>query len=144
MSSSASLYANFKFKPRCFLFIFSSFLDESKSRNALTLTSGLKKNKLLTTNFVYFMETKNKLKKELLGSIMMFAAAYDWQMLDVSERLIIWKGYPTRKCCGWNCNGTKNSDCYLKKKWFEWKYWWNGKGCCQFLGWNCMTLSLQK
>ena len=77
LSSSASLYANFKFKPRCFLCIFSSFLDESKSRNALTLTSGLKKNELLITNFVYCMETKNKLEKELLGSLMMFAAAYD-------------------------------------------------------------------
>ena len=80
MSSPASLYANFKFKPRCFLFIFSSFLDESKSRNALTLTSGLKKNELLTvayTSFVYCTETKNKLEKELLGSLMMFAAAYD-------------------------------------------------------------------
>ena len=65
MSSSASLYVNFKFKPSCFLFMVSSFLDESKSRNALTLTSGLKKNELLTTNFVYCMETKNKLEKEI-------------------------------------------------------------------------------
>ena len=78
LSSSVSLYANFKFKPRCFLCIFSSFLEESKSRNVLTLTSGLKKkNELLITNFVYCMETKNKLEKELLGSLMMFAAAYD-------------------------------------------------------------------
>ena len=75
--------------------IFSSFLDESKSRNVLTLTSGLKKkkNELLVTNFVYCMETKNKLEKELLGSLMMFAAAYDWKRLDVSEWLILssWK-----------------------------------------------------
>ena len=90
LSSSVSLYANFKFKPRCFLCIFSSFLEESKSRNVLTLTSGLKKkNELLITNFVYCMETKNKLEKELLGSLMMFAAAYDWKRLDVSEWLIL-------------------------------------------------------
>ena len=39
------------------------------------------------------METKNKLEKKLLGSLMMFAAAYDWKMLDVSEWLILssWK-----------------------------------------------------
>ena len=35
------------------------------------------------------METKNKLEKELLGSLMMFAAAYDWKRLDVSEWLIL-------------------------------------------------------
>ena len=45
--------------------LFGKFCKRIKCNNVVVkLTSGLKKNELFTTNFVYCMGTKNKLQKE--------------------------------------------------------------------------------